>query len=53
MILGSDLIYQAKEISNLKRWMISDNKTTLFDISSWNEDGSQKDWIVDESPVHL
>jgi hypothetical protein len=52
-ISGSDLISRSEEIANLKRWMISEHKITLFDISSWNEDGSWKGWRLGDFPIHL
>jgi hypothetical protein len=52
-ILGSDVISRAEEIANLKRWMILEHKITLFNISSWNEDGSWKAWSLGDTPIHL
>jgi hypothetical protein len=51
--LGFDPNSRAEEITNLKRWLISEHKTNIFDISSWNEDGSWKDWRLGETPIHL
>jgi hypothetical protein len=45
-VLGTDITSRGEEIGDLKRWLTSEQKLTLFDISIWNEDGSWKAWSL-------
>jgi hypothetical protein len=52
-ILGVDLISREAEFGDLKRWLIAEHKHTLFDISTWNENGSWKEWSLGGVPAHM
>jgi hypothetical protein len=52
-ILGVDLNSCEAEIGDLKRWLIDEHKSTLYDISTWNENGSWKEWNLGGVPAHL
>jgi hypothetical protein len=41
------------ETGDLKRWLIDEHKSTLYDISAWNENGSWKEWNLGGVPDHL
>jgi hypothetical protein len=52
-ILGVDITSREAEIGDLKRWLIVEQKLTLFDISIWNENGSWKEWSLGDVPAHM
>ena len=54
-ILGDQPLGQLSEIRNIKGWLQLRNKETLWDISSWEEEGDQnwKDWSLGNVPMDL
>jgi hypothetical protein len=51
--LGSRPHLPRGRIGDLKRWLIAEHKHTLFDISTWNENGSWKEWSLGGVPAHM
>ena len=52
-VMGEQPIGQNTGIQNIKEWAQNSNLNSLWDISSWEEDGSWKDWHMDNLPIQL
>eukprot|EP00253_Pinus_taeda_P035966 PITA_35966 len=52
-ILGDQPLSQMEELSNIKDWLQARNLNTLWDISSWTEDGLWDSWQLGEVPQRL
>jgi hypothetical protein len=44
---------QYPELEDLKSWLLVQQKSSLYAISDWNEDGSWKCWNLGDFPPHL
>eukprot|EP00253_Pinus_taeda_P019066 PITA_19066 len=54
-ILGDQPLQHIKDLANIKLWLHSNNKETLWDISNWTEDADRRwdSWNLGEVPHHL
>jgi hypothetical protein len=52
-ILGSHPLHQNVSLSDIRQWMISQNKISLFDIYVWHTNGVWQDWNLGLIPPHL
>jgi hypothetical protein len=53
LILGVYLTSREDKFGDLKIWLMAKQKCTLFDISTWNENGSWKEWSLGCVPAHV
>jgi hypothetical protein len=52
-ILNQNPLEEKEKYIGLRGWLEIHQKSTLFDISDWNDDGSWKKWKLGEVPRHL
>ena len=50
--MGDPPLDQTCDLEDLKTYLLSNNITTIWDISIWNQDGSWKDWNI-PCPPHM
>lgn len=52
-IMGRDAIKENEEIAGLIEWLTATGKTSLFDISEWDQQGDWAGWAIPAPPAHL
>lgn len=52
-IMGRNSLMNNEEISELRDWLISTGKHTIFDISNWDHRDEWTGWAIPDPPAHL
>ena len=52
-LLGQAPLKHLEGIDNIKNWLHSESKTTLWDLSVWNHDDSWQKWDLGDFPQNL
>ena len=54
-ILGDQPLNEFNDLGNIKTWLLANNRTTLWDISIWNNDDheSWENWNLGDYPKEL
>ena len=52
-MLGKAPLKHQEGMDNIKGWLLSESKSTLWDLSVWNHDESWQKWDLGDYPQHL